>query len=196
MIQQINLHVAPPVKNIWKDYFPFVQVGVALSVIIIVFAIFFIGQKVSLNKQLAEVQVLVQESKLELDQLIQKRGGQDVKLSFEKDIAGLELKLKEKQVFLQVISEEGRPNVAGFSRYLEGLARQSEEGLWLTRIELFNGGRSMGLEGLTSEPEYVPRLIKKLGNETAFTGTEFDIFKLHQQDSLLSFIVSATREVK
>jgi Tfp pilus assembly protein PilN len=196
MSQQINLYEAPPVRNLWKDYFPFAQIGLVLSGIIIVIAIFFIGQKISLNDQLADTQVLVQASKLELDQLNQKRGGQDLKSSFEKDIADLELKMKEKQAFLLVMGAEDRPNVAGFSRHLEGLARQSEEGLWLTRIELFKGGRSMGLEGLTSEPEYVPRLIKKLGNETAFTGAEFDIFKLQQQDDLLSFIVSATREVK
>ena len=71
-------------------------------------------------------------------------------------------------------------NTRGFAAHLEALARQRIDGLWLTRVEVRDGG--VALEGETEAGELVPRYLARLGTETAFRGTEFSRFKLTRGD--------------
>ena len=67
-------------------------------------------------------------------------------------------------------------NTRGFAAHLEALARQRIDGLWLTRVEVRDGG--VALAGETEAGELVPRYLARLGGEPAFRGTEFSRFKL------------------
>lgn len=74
-------------------------------------------------------------------------------------------------------------NRSGFSAYLEGLARQVEEGVWLTDIEIAQAGRFLALQGSVTQPELVPQLLQKLSDEAAFRGKAFDVMDLSRPEA-------------
>jgi hypothetical protein len=53
-------------------------------------------------------------------------------------------------------------NEQGFSVLLKDLARSTERGMSLARIDIESGGRGVMLKGFTVESERVPRFVKKL----------------------------------
>ena len=81
----------------------------------------------------------------------------------------------------------GFGNASGMSGYLVGLARQRIEGLWLTRIEIREGGNAIDISGRSSSAEQVPQYLKKLADEQAFKGRTFGGLALQKEESGVSF---------
>ena len=71
-------------------------------------------------------------------------------------------------------------NSAGLSTYLAGLARQHVNGTWLTKIDITDGGSTIGVYGRATQPELVPQYVEKLAIEPAFAGKTFSSLKLKQ----------------
>ena len=69
-------------------------------------------------------------------------------------------------------------NTDGFSPQLTALARQTMSGLWLTHIDLRQGGKELTLEGGVGKATTVPLYLQRLAGEQAFAGMEFDTFRL------------------
>ena len=67
----------------------------------------------------------------------------------------------------------GYGSIDGLSPFLEGLARQHVAGTWLTRVQVRNGGRVIGLEGKSLLPELVPAYIDRLSEEKVLARTSF-----------------------
>lgn len=65
------------------------------------------------------------------------------------------------------------PRGAGFGDYLNGLARQSREGLWLTGFTVSAGGGGMVLRGRTLDKGMLPEYVQRLNAEPAFAGKSF-----------------------
>ncbi|GAB6057775.1 PilN domain-containing protein [Desulfonatronum parangueonense] len=66
------------------------------------------------------------------------------------------------------------PSMAMFSSYLEGLGRQSRDGIWLTEIRIGNQGRSFLLSGGVFDPSLIPEYIQALEAEQIYAGLFFD----------------------
>lgn len=62
----------------------------------------------------------------------------------------------------------------GHARYLQALARQSVEGLWLTEVTVAGSGDDIALRGRTLDPELVPDYLRRLGREDALRGVAFN----------------------
>lgn len=71
---------------------------------------------------------------------------------------------------------------AGFSPALVALARQKEQGLWLTSIQFGGHHREMVLQGMTAKAELVPKYLQKLRQEPSFLGKNFSLFELSESD--------------
>lgn len=65
-------------------------------------------------------------------------------------------------------------SVIPFSQYLEGLARQSREGIWLTEIRVGDKGHAFLLRGGALDPAMLPEYIQALESEPAYAGLSFD----------------------
>ncbi len=72
---------------------------------------------------------------------------------------------------------------AGFAEHLDELAASTQAGLWLTDVELSNGGGNVRLVGMTTDPVLVPRFLKSLGGGAQFVGHRFDTFELAAGDT-------------
>ena len=59
----------------------------------------------------------------------------------------------------------------------------AQPGLWLTDVELTDGGSRIRLAGMTTDPVLVPRFLKNLGSGTQFVGHRFDTFELAADDT-------------
>lgn len=78
-------------------------------------------------------------------------------------------------------------NAAGMSGYLTGLARQRIEGLWLTRIDIREGGEAIDLAGRSTRAEQVPEYLQRLSTEPAFRGRSFGGLALRREEAGVSF---------
>ncbi len=130
---------------------------------------------------LSEIQKLEEHSQVTLETVNQleaaaKKREQDANL-----VAEVEVLLAERNAKIQHLqSVESRQFQAGmgFSNYLEGLARNPVEGLWLEVIEISERGQGLLLSGVALQPYLVPRLLDALRKEPAFEGKEFKGFEM------------------
>ncbi len=79
------------------------------------------------------------------------------------------------------------------SARLESLAERHPSGLWLTAIEIAEGGREVALAGRMLNAPLLPEYLARLGGEPAFSGLAFRALEIHAgEDDLpgLEFSVS------
>ena len=86
--------------------------------------------------------------------------------------------LKTTQQVASRLKAGGYGSPDGLSEKLVGLARQHVDGTWLTKVELLDGGRALGLEGKSLLPELVPAYIDRLSEEKMLSRTVFRSLEL------------------
>ncbi len=101
----------------------------------------------------------------------------------ERQLAGLMADRSGKKRALDVLSGGVFGNTRGFSRYLEGLARQHVEGVWLTGVTISDGGEQLSLAGGTLDARLVPRYLQQLAVEPVYKGREFQTFQMQRGDA-------------
>ncbi len=197
MKQRVNLYSFTAQQSIWRQYSPFPQAGIALVLALIILTVFSWLDKNNLDAQLNTLTQQHDQLAQQLEQLSANNNDAQVD-SLQQRVKGLESELAVRQATMVGIKAQGAANSIGFSTHFEGFARQHFNGLWLTAIDLGEGGQRIGLEGFATEPSMVPRYIRNLRNEKVFAGTEFDVFNLQRAEdsSALAFIVTAVSEVE
>ena len=136
------------------------------------------SDKAQLNVQQAEYQQLQDN----LAQLVTQRNAMDADKTVNVEVAQLE----KRQQFLDGVLaalRDPQGGSSGFSEQLIALSRQHQQGLWLTRIELSDGGRDMALTGKATDPALLPQYIQRLSMEPVFTGQAFKVLRLAAEKS-------------
>ena len=85
----------------------------------------------------------------------------------------------------------GEPG-SGFGEYLRGLARQSQEGLWIRGFGVDAGGANMSLTGRTVDKSLLPGYVRRLNGEKVFAGKSFSGLKMEFKEDP---VVDKTRAV-
>ena len=178
MRQQINLYEAPPEYDPWQEWYPLPQVAIGLVVILALLYALAMWQHSGLEAELATVQKQFDDTQQEMESLRKTLPPAELDPALEAEVLALQASIEAKEGMLETLNLRQVTNTKGFSIYLEGLARSTIKGLWLTRIELAEGGAKVGLKGQTAKPEFVPQLIRGLADEGIYAGTEFDVFSL------------------
>ena len=108
-------------------------------------------------------------------------------------ITDLQSQVRQRQQLLQQIQRLQQTAEAGFSRYLQALAAQSSNRLWLTGIVLHGDTGEMRLQGQATQADAVPLYLERLRQEPAFKGAVFGDFQMHKQEDrpLLQFELSS-----
>jgi MSHA biogenesis protein MshI len=91
-----------------------------------------------------------------------------------------------------LVLSEGR----NFSPQLAALARQIPEDVWLTDVILESGSDKVTIEGRSRDGALVPLYLENLGDEAAFAGKTFGVFRLSRPEEgrWIDFHVSSKRE--
>ena len=114
-------------------------------------------------------------------------------------IANLKTTLVAKQRLLNSLNSQPQ-TAAGFSEQMAGLGRQSQPGLWLDYIAMANSGKQLELKGAMQKASLLPRYLQALRSEPLFSGVQFDLMKIEEQDdsSQLRFEIglNATAQAK
>lgn len=143
----------------------------------------------------ADLRARVKAQTLELKQLTQILQTRKKDPLLQQRLSLLTAELDSKRRLLGVVSGQTQGNTRGFSAHLEGLARQRQQGLWLTQIQLSAGGKELRLQGNTVDARLLPLYLQALSSESAYIGTEFTLFwlgRIEPQNPQLDFVI-ATR---
>lgn len=87
-----------------------------------------------------------------------------------------------KHRLLELLESQSLGNADGLSPFVEGLARQRIDGLWLRRIRVASGGGDVAIEGSSLSPELVPQLVQLLSGEDAFVGKDFRSLRMERSE--------------
>lgn len=90
--------------------------------------------------------------------------------------------LRARQKIMLWVDQSSKDNKVYFSSLLEGLSRQHVPGLWLSSVDIEEGGQVLNLQGNTLNPKLMPELLAKLNSEPAFVGREFKKALLKEDD--------------
>jgi Tfp pilus assembly protein PilN len=107
---------------------------------------------------------------------------------------------RQARLALLKLLTQGQPgNSRGFSRHLEGLAREKLATVWLRRIRLQAGGGQLLLEGSTTSAADVPLYLQRLTGQPDYAGCEFEQLRLSRSETnpqLVDFLLQTTHEEK
>jgi len=195
MKQQVNLYDFVASQSVWRQYSPFPQAALGLLLVLFVLTLFAVMDKSKVDAELQQLTAQRDQLEQQSEQL-SAINNEALTAALQQEVTALENQLAVRQSTMESITAEGAANDTGFSPFLEGLARQHFDGLWLTVIELVQGGDRMGLKGFAGAPELVPRYIGKLSNERVFAGTEFDVFSLERADGNRALAFDVTADVE
>lgn len=189
MIQQINLYQAGVFEK--KEPLPantmLVAAGAALALLLLIYAIAQ-WQTLRLSHHLAELRAQQTRAAQRLAELHGQYLPKGKSRLLEQEIDRLRAGRDARLPLLDLLAAKPFGNTTGFSPHLEGLARQSVEGMWLRRIVLGAGGAKVTLEGRTLRPELVPRYLQQLAREEVFAGLEFTRLQLTRADDRPGYV--------
>lgn len=135
------------------------------------------------QQQLADWQQQQVQALQQLQQIQQQFAALQKDPGLQQRITQREQELANKLKVVNVLSGKEFGNTKGFIDHFTGLARQRLEGLWLTELDISNGGTNLGIKGITTKPELLPRYLQRLSAEQAFNGTEFKTLVMARQQT-------------
>lgn len=198
MNQQINLYL--PEFRIKKDALTALIMGQVIAGVIVIMLLvtaYDMFTRWSLNNELAELRVVLQEETRktnELDEVLARRS-QNNALTTRLDEA--EVRLESSRQIRNFLSETKLGNVVGFSEYFKDISRASVEGLSVTEFNFSEGGERVTLSGQVIDSAMVPRYVSKL--EASNSGIKDQLFspRISRPDTtsqFFSFELSTSNE--
>lgn len=100
----------------------------------------------------------------------------------QQELARLEQEMLARRKVVNALLEVRESYSQGVSGYLEGFARQTPAGLWLTGFRLQGGGEGLMIRGSAQKPELVPSFVERLAAETMLAGTRFGLLQMQRED--------------
>lgn len=174
-MQQINLYQEPFGHR--RDALAAPHLALALVLLVLALAAVAGGQYLRLQGVEARAAALEAERRAANQRLAQVRErlqAARTQAGSEADpVAPLRAELAAKRRLLEHLDSGPIARRGGFSPYLEGLARRTVEGVWLSAIEIGAGGRRLRFEGHAVDAERVPALMAALGEEDSYSGHAF-----------------------
>jgi hypothetical protein len=102
--------------------------------------------------------------------------------ALEKSIAQAESELKEGEAVLSRLSGGGLGNTKGFSEYMTALARQRQQGVWITGLIVSGDGTQFAIRGGALNAEIVPQYIRRLSREEVLQGLPIADLQLQRKE--------------
>jgi len=183
-MQQINLYRSPPRQR----FDPLGAHGMALMVLsvslVMAALLAYVQWDLERNRQRLEpLLTRLEQVSAQLTEMSAALPGNRIEPQLEQELERLGRALERKPRVLAALKGEGSGNLEGFSPYLEALARQNPEGLWLTGFTLEQGGRRIQVSGAALDAELAPLYLQRLAGEPGFAGAAFNAFRLYRDEA-------------
>jgi Tfp pilus assembly protein PilN len=176
MKQQINLFLALPKKETIKlpSSLVFKILGIFSAVLLFVFICMFV-YKWYLQVSLSKLETNRNSASLRLAQLAKEYPSVAIMATKE---ATLQKEIKNKAALVKILREQMFINERGFSEYMESLAKQIVEGVWLTKIAIEDGGRLIVLTGQALTHKSITKFVDNLNADPIFAKREFKLSQI------------------
>jgi hypothetical protein len=109
----------------------------------------------------------------EMQRLGSQFAGRKVDARVTEETVQLETEVKGRQEVMNVLKSGDLGDTRGFSNHLKAFARQSFDGVWLTRLSIATAGRDVSVQGRALQAAYVAGYLKRLNAESAMQGHPF-----------------------
>jgi hypothetical protein len=179
--QQINLFNPLFLKQ--KRYFSALTMSQALGLLVLGLAVFYgfaSWQDLSLARQVAQSERAYEQQKQQLAKLTAELGPQKVETQLDRDLKNTEAAIASRQALLREVQTGVMGTSAGYSEYLRAFARQTVQGLWLTSIQIAEGGAQLSMSGRALQADLVPVLIGRLKQESVLRGRPLQALAITQ----------------
>ncbi|HWQ40095.1 MAG TPA: PilN domain-containing protein [Burkholderiales bacterium] len=174
MTQQINLYNAALEKKRELLSLPGLVIVWGCAVLLVALAAALASLRVSaLGAELQKEAAARTAAQTELSRLSAQVGSRQRDPALAAAAARLEAELAGRQEVMRTLRGGIIGNTDGFSEYMRAFARQSFEGVWLTRFRLAGAGQDVVLEGRALSPELVPDYVQRLNREAMLKGHAF-----------------------
>lgn len=119
--------------------------------------------------------------------------GDGRRAEIEVELDRLNATLLAQQRLIDVLREQPLGMSSGFSAKLAALGRRHRTGLWLTELRINGVSGAIELTGESTDPEFIPAYLSRLGEEEALVGQRFDSFEIERSEDSdeVSFRVSS-----
>ncbi|MFE8072923.1 PilN domain-containing protein [Marinobacteraceae bacterium S3BR75-40.1] len=196
MIQDVNLYTEDLKPK--KDPLTLERAVALVAVLAVLVVLAALWSQWSLSQLQARQQKLaanIATAQTEVDSLSEKVAQQSESQALKQAVEQARLTLVHRNELAKRMENLTLSGTEGFSRYLEGLARQVTPGLWLTGVDISSAARHLELRGLARDGDLVPQYLQNLEQEPAFAGQRFGFFELERSDESagLQFVVASQR---
>lgn len=180
MSQQINL-LNPDLRTHWKLTVDWMGWGLAAALVVILSAFGILRYQVyALGAEAARSEQMLKVERDRLTKLTAEvRQRQSSKL-LEEEVRRMEALLASRKEVMETLQSGVLGNTQGYSDYMRAFARQSISGLWLTGFSITGAGHTLGLSGRVLQAELIPAYIRRLNQEPALKGKQFDALAMGQ----------------
>jgi len=96
------------------------------------------------------------------------------------EVARVDARVKGWQELLERLRGAGIGNTEGHAGFLEALAREHADGVWLTGVAIGGAAGGFGIQGRALRPELLPGYIQLLSREQALRGRRIGDMKIVQ----------------
>jgi hypothetical protein len=168
--QQINLF--NPLFLQQKKYFSAATMAQALGLVvlgIIAFYGFAFWQDRDLARRTAESSRTYELQKQQFAKASAELNPEKLETQLDQDLKSVEAAIAVRRALLGEI-RSGLGVSYPYSEYLRAFARQTVYGLWLTGVQIGEGGAQMKMSGRALQPDLVPVLIGRLKQEAVLRG--------------------------
>ncbi len=179
MMQQINLY--QPVFRRERKVFSAVAMLEVLAVIVVALLGVYAWQSVAthaLQRQLNVYQQRQAVAQKHLSKLLLKLSSRKVSPILTAAISRAKRELEGRRTVLRVLSSQSHGNMQGFAAVLNALSHSVHAGIWLTRVNLSDGGTQLVLAGRITQGEKLPQYLNQLRHQSVVSGYRFTKLKI------------------
>jgi hypothetical protein len=134
------------------------------------FYAFALWQERNLARQTGESGRAYEQQKQQFTKVTAELSPEKRETQLDQDLKSTEAAVALRQSLLRELGTGGLARPAGYSEYLRAFARQTVEGLWLTSIQIAEGGAQLTMSGRALQADLVPVLIARLKQESVLRG--------------------------
>lgn len=182
MSQQINLFNAGLLPR--RELFSArnVAIGTALALLAVVGSGFAVSAMLSGNQQeFNRTDTELKAAQAQLAAISQQAASQAASPAMQAELDHTLQLLDARQNVITALAALGsKPDSPGFATYLRALARQSVNGLWLTRVVIGAAGGELQLNGRTVDRGLLADYVERLNAEKSFAGHGFGGLQMSQ----------------
>jgi len=179
--QQINLFNPQLLKQ--KKYFSAQTMTQALGLLAVGMAAFYgfaTWQDRNLARHTADSGRDYEQQKQQFAKVTAELSPDKREAQLDQDLKRADAAIATRQALLRELRAGVAGDSAGYSEYLRAFARQTVQGLWLTGVQIAEGGAQLTMSGRALQADLVPILIGRLRQESVLRGRPLDALAITQ----------------